>query len=121
MNPKIGEVLHPKMQDDFAKLGGAATLDEVRRPVGPALHAAISEALTNFAIRITHGIVAKHRGELIYSGGDDLLALLPTQTAIACASELEKALIAPDGYWREAEQGRALLAGGPEPSAFPDT
>ena len=59
-----------------------------RRHVGPALHAAISEALANFALHFVSKIVKQHQGELIYAGGDDVLALLPTSTALACAGQL---------------------------------
>ena len=59
--------------------------------VGPAMHAAISEALTNFAVHVAPRIVEKHWGTLIYCGGDDLLALLPAGTALACAHELRLA------------------------------
>jgi CRISPR-associated protein Cmr2 len=112
-NPVIGDVLHPKMRDHFERFGAAATLDEAKRPVGPALHAAISEALTNFAIRIAPGIVQEHRGALIYAGGDDLLALLPAQTAVACAAKLASAFTAPDGHWeREDSKPPLLVMGG---------
>jgi CRISPR-associated protein Cmr2 len=97
-SPKLEEVLHPKMRDYFAANGAAATLRATRRPVGPALHAAISEALTNFATRIALPIVEQSQGELIYAGGDDLLALLPTRTALACAASLNEAFTAPEGY-----------------------
>lgn len=113
-SPKLAEAVHPKMRDYFAAHGAAAALDETRRPVGPALHAAISEALTNFAAEIAPGIVERHGGALIYAGGDDLLALLPTGTAIACAAALDGAFTASEGYWREdGEQRRDLLVMGP--------
>jgi CRISPR-associated protein Cmr2 len=41
-----------------------------------------------FAVHQVPGIVKEHHGELIYSGGDDVLALLPTETALACTLEL---------------------------------
>ena len=65
----------------YQKLGQQAQDGlNARRPVGPALHASISEALNNFASHVAPGIVEKHNGTMIYSGGDDVLALLP-----ACA------------------------------------
>jgi CRISPR-associated protein Cmr2 len=89
-NPGVDQAIHPKMREYFSRHGADGLL-QARRPVGPALHAAISEALTNFAMRIAPGIVDWHKGELIYAGGDDLLALLPTETAITCAEELQRA------------------------------
>ena len=90
--PQVREVLHPKMVRYYEECGeqGRAGLD-AKRPVGPALHASISEALNNFASHIAPGIVEKHRGTMIYSGGDDVLALLPMRQAVACADELRRA------------------------------
>jgi CRISPR-associated protein Cmr2 len=105
-------VLHPKLRDYFATKGAGKTLQEARRPVGPALHAAISEALTNFAAHIVPCIVEKHQGELIYAGGDDVLALLPTQTAIACAAALHKAFTMQNGYWQDSGCRDLLVMGG---------
>ena len=120
MSPSLETALHPSMREYFLRLGAAGHL-KAKRPVSPALHGAISEALTNFASRIAPAIIARHHGELIYAGGDDLLALLPTETAIACASALEGAFrgvgspgSVPEGYWREStEEVRDRLAMGP--------
>lgn len=110
-SPAVGAVLHPKMRNYFE---GLADKEKVmaglgaRRPVGPALHAAISEALTNFAVHAVPEIVRKHNGTLVYAGGDDVLALLPARDALPCALELRQAFRgeidgnngAPSGYWR---------------------
>ena len=56
--------------------------------MGPALQNALSEALTNFALHSVPDIVDRHMGELIYAGGDDVLALLPAACALRCAGEL---------------------------------
>jgi CRISPR-associated protein Cmr2 len=95
---------------------------------------ALSEALTNFAVQIVPEIVGRHFGTLIYSGGDDLLALLPTRTALSCADELKRAFRgeqtkirdekagggarvanngADEGYYRLPD-GRDLLVMGPK-------
>ena len=47
----------------------------------------ISRALYGFASHVRH-IVRDHRGHTIYAGGDDVLALLPLEPALTCASEL---------------------------------
>jgi CRISPR-associated protein Cmr2 len=50
---------------------------------------AISESLNHF----TQGVknkVEEHSGFLIYAGGDDVLALLPLEFALACAYDLRK-------------------------------
>jgi CRISPR-associated protein Cmr2 len=87
--PCLREVLHPKMAAYFEGLGPDArkALDG-KRSVGPAMHAAISQALANFSTRVVPSVVAKHGGTLIYSGGDDVLALLPVESSLQCAWEL---------------------------------
>jgi CRISPR-associated protein Cmr2 len=90
--PPVGRCLHPRLRDYFAALPGTGEALAARRPVTPALHAAISEALTNFALHFVPAIVEGdgHAGTLIYAGGDDVLALLPVRTALACARGLEE-------------------------------
>lgn len=52
-------------------------------------HRALSETLANFADRHTGEIVANYDGTLVYSGGDDVLALLPVAKAAECADALQ--------------------------------
>jgi CRISPR-associated protein Cmr2 len=54
-------------------------------------HRKLSEALTEFARDSAHRIVERsgHRGVLIYAGGDDVLAFVCVQDALACARELK--------------------------------
>lgn len=47
----------------------------------------ISHALHEFAGQV-RSIIRQHRGHAIYAGGDDVLALLPLEHAVACAAEL---------------------------------
>lgn len=47
----------------------------------------ISRHLHEFAQSV-RGIVCKHRGHAIYAGGDDVLAMLPLESAVQCAREL---------------------------------
>ncbi|MFZ5588002.1 MAG: type III-B CRISPR-associated protein Cas10/Cmr2 [Thermodesulfobacteriota bacterium] len=118
--PTIRESYHPKMIEYFSGLPNGSELLNARRPVGPAMHAAISEALTNFAVHVVPHIVAKHQGTLIYAGGDDVLALLPARCAPACAHELYLAFRgdptvnngAAEGFYRHG--GRELLMMGPK-------
>jgi len=65
-------------------------------------HKDLSRQLTEFAGRAREIVETKHRGELVYAGGDDVLAFVPLQAAIECARELAEAffeLVAefPDG------------------------
>ncbi|MBV8277055.1 MAG: type III-B CRISPR-associated protein Cas10/Cmr2, partial [Verrucomicrobia bacterium] len=59
-----------------------------RRPISPSYHLQFSEALTNFALQCARPIVEVFDGRLIYSGGDDIVALLPADTALDCAHAL---------------------------------
>ncbi len=111
--PKVSEVMHPKLAGYFRQLDSERV--EARRPVGPALHAAISEALNNFASHLAPKIVKRYDGTMIYSGGDDLLALVPARRALTCANELRKAF---QGYdeacpgWHRYDSGRHFLCMG---------
>ncbi len=49
-----------------------------------------TKALIEFAGKVPE-IVTDHDGRCIYAGGDDVLAMLPIDRALACASEVEKA------------------------------
>lgn len=53
-------------------------------------HRAFSAASIAFA-REARSIVAAHQGALVYSGGDDVLALLPLDRALACAQAVNDA------------------------------
>lgn len=55
-------------------------------------HRILSSKLSSFAEGVQK-IVEKHHGFKIYSGGDDVLAFLPVNTAIACARELAEAFL----------------------------
>ncbi len=49
----------------------------------------VSKALGEFASRVP-GIVSEHNGVTVYAGGDDVLALLPLEDALAAAVALHK-------------------------------
>lgn len=64
---------------------------ETRRPVSSGYHLQFSEALTNFALKCARPVVEAFDGRLIYSGGDDVLAMLPADSALPCAQALRMA------------------------------
>lgn len=64
-----------RMGELLDSLDGAAPLQQVSR------------ALTEFAMAVP-GIVREHRGHCVYSGGDDVLALVPLDQVVACARRL---------------------------------
>lgn len=53
-------------------------------------HRTFSRALSQFAAT-ARDIVERHKGALVYSGGDDVLAFLPLPEALACAEDLRDA------------------------------
>lgn len=91
--PKVREVITDESVDWFeAKIHdeSKAWLDG-NRPLSPGYHLQFSEALANFGLHSARRIVEYHGGRLVYSGGDDVLAILPADEAIACAIGLRKA------------------------------
>jgi CRISPR-associated protein Cmr2 len=75
----------PEHAEKFAKFL------QTPRPLSPSYHLQFSECLSNFALRCVRPIVEAHDGRLIYAGGDDVVALLPADTALACANDLQLA------------------------------
>lgn len=53
----------------------------------PKAHRKFSQTLAGFADQ-ARNIIEKHEGAAVYTGGDDVLALLPLHTAVACAVAL---------------------------------
>ena len=70
---------------------GGADLLETSRALSPSYHLQFSQALSNFALRCARQVVEAHFGRLIYAGGDDVLAMLPADTALECAQALRNA------------------------------
>jgi CRISPR-associated protein Cmr2 len=61
---------------------------QLRRLLTPSYHLQFSEALANFATWLAEPVVRAFDGQLIYAGGDDVLAMLPADRAIECARTL---------------------------------
>jgi hypothetical protein len=61
------------------------------RHVSPSYHLQLSEALANFALYLAGPIVEHYDGQLIYAGGDDVVAMLPAENALKCAQALRMA------------------------------
>lgn len=116
---------------DVTVAGAWRSLLPQERLLTPARHVAISEALGYFSTVTVPQIIEKHEGELIYAGGDDVLALLPVRTVLKAAQELAQAYqwsyvrLAPDPEHRgrlQAEQladvsdkpGRLVIHMGPK-------
>ena len=115
--PALRRLLHPKLRTYFEGLGDGRA-DEglsARRPVGPALHGAISAALSTFATEVAPEVVAAHHGTMIYSGGDDVVALCPVSTSLDCVRSLRDAFSGVDDPvedgWRECNGRRRITMG----------
>lgn len=73
-------------------------------------HRQFSQTLAGFAGEARE-IVARYQGAAIYTGGDDVLALLPLHTALQCAAELAAAfsqMIQAEGYKATFSAGIAI-------------
>jgi CRISPR-associated protein Cmr2 len=108
-SPPIRAVLHPKIAGWQDRNGAARDALDLKRPVSPALHAAISEALNRFASCIVPKIVEQQNGVVIYAGGDDVLAALPLKTALQCSYELRKAFSSFDVLGARASASAGLV------------
>ena len=80
------EYLHNEIQK---RVRDRIQKSNVKRPLTPSIHIAISRALMNFSVNKVRKIVDKNNGKLIYAGGDDVLALLPVDKALKCAYEIQ--------------------------------
>jgi len=88
----FGDILHPDVRKKLQSAPGWNSLLQMKHLITPAVHAAISQALGRFALRLVpHIVEERHPGRLIYAGGDDVLALVPLEDALAVARELRAA------------------------------
>jgi CRISPR-associated protein Cmr2 len=83
-SPKLTDQMAGKATGYFQNLGAS----DVKRALSPSYHLQFSEALANFALHIAWRVVKAFKGQLIYSGGDDVLAILPADRVLACAAVL---------------------------------
>lgn len=66
-----------------------AAIDAQSTPEG---HQKLSQKLSGFAENVS-SIVKKYQGNLIYAGGDDVLAYLPLHQVLACLNELAETFV----------------------------
>lgn len=92
------DLIHPKALE---QLVDKEKLLELKYPVSPSLHAAISKALANFALHCVPSVVENlHYGRLIYAGGDEVLAFIPLTEVLTAAREL-RALFSGEAELKE--------------------
>ena len=87
--PKFIDQISNKAKKYLTSLQQHVQIENMRRLLTPSYHQQLSEALANYATWIAQTIVEHFRGELIYAGGDDVLAILPSDRAIACVTALK--------------------------------
>lgn len=101
----LREVLHPAVVEQLATSPEWRALLDERRLITPALHAAISDALATFSLKLVRFVVEeRHAGRVVYAGGDDVLALLPVDEVLAAAQEL-RALYSGSVWFGEEARG----------------
>jgi CRISPR-associated protein Cmr2 len=88
----FSDILHPAVRTTLQNDPHWQPLLQTKRLITPAVHASISQALGRFALRLVpHIVEERYPGRLIYAGGDDVLALVPLEDALAVARELRAA------------------------------
>lgn len=88
---KVAEIHTPCPYYAVLMADGDRMGDAIESHDTPSAHQDLSRALGRFS-ETARGIVERnHRGELVYAGGDDVLAFVPLHRAIRCAKELEDA------------------------------
>lgn len=85
---------HEKIRCSASLINGGDALKDFTKQKKPATqgkHAAISSALNGFATTVVSHIVEEHCGMLIYAGGDDVLAMAPTDEVLPLIKDLRLA------------------------------
>lgn len=95
---RMGEAIsNPKLEPEFK--------DHLER------HKALSAKLSEFAGSV-RGIVERHWGSLVFSGGDDVLTFLPLDTALECVQELAEKFKKDLEGFKNKKQDSPTLSGG---------
>lgn len=91
MHPEIVERLErPEFNEKYKTAWDNLFTNHPKRLLTPSIHAAISESLGDFSIYGVDRIIRANEGRLIYAGGDDVCAVLPVDTALKAAEEIQK-------------------------------
>ena len=91
MHPNIVQRMKdPKFDAAYHNMWQTIFKQYPKRLLTPSIHAAISEALGDFAMYGVAAIIKNFKGKLIYAGGDDVCAVLPVDYAFDAAEEIRK-------------------------------
>ena len=82
--------------------------DDLLRPLTPSYHLQFSESLANFANHIAGKVIKHCDGQLIYAGGDDVLAMIPATKAIHCVQLLRAAFRGDSAYLQKMSDANKL-------------
>jgi len=99
-SPLLKGQLAAEAENYFQKHDLLRRLLEAPRHVSPSYHLQFSEALATFSVHVAGPIVEFFHGQLIFSGGDDVLAMLPAANALPCARALRMAFRGDPDLWR---------------------
>ena len=95
--PEKDLVLYKKFKEAVLKLINAfkqdSALSEITVIISPSYHSSLSAALMVTAVKDIATITTKLRGIVVYSGGDDISALVPVEYALRAVYETRK------NYW----------------------
>ncbi len=84
-SPDLTNFFHSLLKEDFKGI-----FKDKKRPLTPAIHNEISNALKNFSLLLVKKIVEKYKGTLVYSGGDDVLALVNLDDVLDMIYDIRK-------------------------------
>ena len=91
MHPEIvARLEQPEFDEKYKTAWDNIFTNHPKRLLTPSIHAAISESLGDFSIYGVDSIITANDGRLIYAGGDDVCAVLPVDTALKAAEEIQK-------------------------------
>jgi CRISPR-associated protein Cmr2 len=86
--PAIRQVLHPHVRTELQ--AAWHLMMDMPRPLAPSLHTAVSGALRAFSQEVVRPVVEAHCGILVYSGGDDVIAMFPIRHVLAAVWDLRR-------------------------------
>ena len=104
-HPKVrkGFVEHAQRQSKIERYGRQS------RAISPNRHLAISRALNDFSLTVArHVVEEEYLGRLIYSGGDDVLAMLPVSDLLPAMRRLRYAYSGQDPEHSGGRDGSGL-------------
>jgi len=90
--PEIASVIAEPLRKAITTRGISEDIKKYllqKKTVQPAYHRTVSRTLNIFS-SLVQLAVEKYGGELVYSGGDDVLAFLPAVSVLECANDIRK-------------------------------